>query len=79
MKTTIVEDSKQTKADDSYPRLWRMYNTETVCLETKDMAIVIHAGKYFKVGESVRGESAHTFPSHIYERITSPITIKFEP
>lgn len=78
MKTQIIEQEQQAKPDDSYPRLWknRKYGDiwiqtdvrSSVCLHHSDRTACrfgLTAGDFFK--------------PEIFERITTPITIRFEP
>lgn len=75
MKTTIIEQEQQAKPDDSYPRLWRGKNSGDVWLQTTEHSSVIIASEADVVGQSGDG----FFHCGLFERITTPITIRFEP
>lgn len=82
MKTTIVEESKEKSVSDAaFPRLWLNKHTGVVWIETEQCAVVIVAtsDSAFNVGDYLLEEEAHSWPVWAFERITTPITIRFEP
>lgn len=76
MITTIVEDIENSKETNSFPRLWRNRKSGNIYLETREGSCRIHSD----IGDEPSViPNDHNFPAEVFERITTPITIRFEP